>query len=575
MKLSNGFVNVSGKMYNGFNDFLPRNEHTEKLIKAVKAAADEYMAVPINGLSYAKFEYVIKTGQKREDYEDDYIEHRRRLNVFLVMSLYEDNEVYIKELENILWAICDEFTWCLPAHTHVVKGEKSASDFIEAIDIFAAETAFYLSEAIYLTKRRISNLVYDRVEYELKRRIIAPFMDENLKWAKNNWSGVCASSIGTVMIYLGLDKEFELSATHISECIYDFLESYENDGCCKEGALYWTYGFGFFCYYARLVREYTDSEIDYFKFPKVKAIAQFGHNVFLNKNNVIPFSDAPHELNFNMGLYTLMAKEYGLSVPSEEYECEFGDDVRYRMCHMIRDLFWYDESIKQNISDKKYVYYENAVWYINKSNLYYFAAKGGNNNEPHNHNDLGSFIIYDNGRYIIDDLGWPMYDRKYFNADYRYDNICASAKGHNVPQFDNSEQVCGENGYASLICADEKEFKLDLSNAYDRVGSLQRKFELSPKSILIRDEFEKADGDVAERFVTRIEPRIDKDGSALIGNWRIVCRNQSDVSIAKVEFNPRNNIVKSTMEDTETAYLITFKLCCDSGIIETELSKEG
>ena len=92
---------------------------------------------------------------------------------------------------------------------------------------------------------------------------------------------------------------------------------------------------------------------------------------------------------------------------------------------------------------------------------------------------------------------------------------------------------------------------------------------------MIRDEFEKADGDVAERFVTRIEPRIDKDGSVQIGNWRIVCRNQSDVSIDKVEFNPRNNIAKSSMEDTETAYLITFKLSCDSGIIETELSKEG
>lgn len=112
-----------------------------------------------------------------------------------------------------------------------------------------------------------------------------------------------------------------------------------------------------------------------------------------------------------------------------------------------------------------------------------------------------------------------------------------------MPQFDNSEHVCGENGYESLICADEKEFKLDLSNAYDRVGRLQRKFELLPKSILIRDEFEKADGDVAERFVMRIGPRIDKDGSVQIGNWRIVCRNQSDGSIAKVEFNPRCFVV--------------------------------
>ena len=76
--------------------------------------------------------------------------------------------------------------------------------------------------------------------------------------------------------------------------------------------------------------------------------------------------------------------------------------------------------------------------------------------------------------------------------------------------------------------------------------------------------------------LTRIEPSIDKDGSVKIGKWRIVCRNQNEVSIAKTEFNPRNNIVKSTMRDTETAYLITFKLMdYDKGIAKTEILNEG
>lgn len=58
-------------MYNNFSEFLPKNGHTEKLITDVKHAASEYMSAPIESLEHSKFEYVIKTGKKREVYEDD------------------------------------------------------------------------------------------------------------------------------------------------------------------------------------------------------------------------------------------------------------------------------------------------------------------------------------------------------------------------------------------------------------------------------------------------------------------------------------------------------------------------
>lgn len=553
-------------MYNNFSEFLPKNDHTEKLITDVKHAASEYMSAPIESLEHSKFEYVIKTGKKREVYEDGYIEHRRRLNTFLVMSLYEDNPVYIGQLQNILWAICDEFTWCLPAHTHVVRG-KSVQSFITAVDLFAAETAFYLSEALYLTKNRISKMVYDRAEYEIKRRVIYPFINESIKWDKNNWSGVCASSVGAAMIYLGLDDEFANSEKHMTECLNDFLDSYEDDGCCKEGALYWTYGFGFFCYYAKLVREYTNGKINYFSVPKVEKIARYGESVFLKNNNVIPFSDAPHELNHNIGLFTFLSKEYGLSIPPEKYECRFGDDVRYRMCHMIRDLFWYDDNTSKCSNDQKYIYYENAMWYINKNNKYYFAAKGGNNAEPHNHNDLGTFIVYDNGKFIIDDLGWPMYDGKYFGSE-RYSYICASSKGHSVVQIDDTEQICGLEGFAKLISVSENNFAMDLSSAYASIENVYRNFYFHPKKIILEDEFSAGENNISERFVTRIKPTAEKDGSVSIDNWTVKCSESTEVSITETKFNPRNNIVKSSMNDTETAYLIDFKLKTDKNTVK-------
>ena len=561
-------------MYNNFSEFLPRTKHTEQLVADIKRAASEYKSVPIESLSHSKFEYVLTTGRKRESYEEDYIEHRRRLSTFLIMALYEDDPVYIEELQNILWAVCDEFTWCVPAHARAVTGENLTQKLMTIIDLFAAETAFYLSEAIYLTKRRISKLVYDRVEYEIKRRVINPFIEGNVRWAKNNWSGVCASSIGVSMIYLGMDKEFSASQNHLSECINGFLDSYEDDGCCKEGPLYWEYGFGFFCYYARLVREYTGGKINYFSIPKVKKIAQYGENVFLKNNNVIPFSDAPHELNYNIGLHTFLAKEYGLPSLSEKYECKFGDDIRYRICHMIRNLFWYDEAFLQNIPEqKKYIYYEDAMWYINtKNDAYCFAAKGGNNDEPHNHNDLGGFIVYDNGSYIIDDLGWPMYDAGYFEAD-RYNFICASSKGHSVPQIDNTEQTTGSAGFAKLISASEDKFEIDLSKAYSTAENVYRKFYFYPERIILEDEFSGENNEITERFITRIKPIIEKDNCVKIDNWTITCCDSAEVSVIKTEFKPRNNIVKSSMNDTEHAFLIDFKLKKDKNTVKFIISK--
>ena len=68
------------------------------------------------------------------------------------------------------------------------------------VDLFAAETAFALSEVYALLGERLAPLVRERVYREIKRRIIAPYMEQNLSWPKNNWSAVCAGSVGSAML---------------------------------------------------------------------------------------------------------------------------------------------------------------------------------------------------------------------------------------------------------------------------------------------------------------------------------------------------------------------------------------
>ena len=84
----------------------------------------------------------------------------------------------------------------------------------------------------------------------------------------------------------------------------------------------------------------------------------------------------------------------------------------------------------------------------------------------------------------------------------------------------------------------------------------------------MEDEFSSGENNISERFVTRIKPTAEKDGSVSIDNWTVKCSESTEVSITETKFNPRNNIVKSSMNDTETAYLIDFKLKTDKNTVK-------
>ena len=561
-------------MQKGINGFIAHNERNKKLIKNIELNAKEYIGTPISSLTYSKFRIFSETGSRLE-YEADYMEHRKRLCVFAIMYMYESNADYKKELEDILWAICDEFTWMLPAHAFRVPGEKNVKDYIEAVDLFAAETAVYLSEIVYILKDRLSTFVVERVEYEVKRRVTEPYLKYRLKWGHNNWSSVCASAIGMSMIYLEEYDKFDACSASIQESIDFFLDSYEEDGCCKEGGGYWEYGLSFLCYYAQLLREYTNGQTDLFQQEKIKRIAGFGQNIYIEKNVIIPFSDAPHELCFNMGLYALLYKEYGYAIPDVTYECLFGDDKRYRFCDLIRSFCWYESDTLVSECRSDYYFYKDAMWYIKRQKEYFFAAKGGNNDEPHNHNDLGGFVLYADGSFIIDDLGWQEYDKLYFDDGYRYKNyIAASSAGHSVPIICSEYQQHGAEFYAVVDEVGENKIVYDLSRAYRNCKELKREFVLGEKGMKIVDYFDLTINEVTERFVTRIEPRRCGD-VVLIGNWELYCPKAALIQITSVQFKPRNDIIKNSMKDVETAYLIDLCLNDIDRDVEIYLRRKG
>ena len=79
----------------------------------------------------------------------------------------------------------------------------------------------------------------------------------------------------------------------------------------------------------------------------------------------------------------------------------------------------------------------------NSSEGLYIAAKGGNNAENHNHNDVGNFIIYCDGKPVIIDVGVETYIQKTFSKD-RYDIWTMQSQYHNLPTINGVQQKNGE-----------------------------------------------------------------------------------------------------------------------------------
>jgi hypothetical protein len=100
---------------------------------------------------------------------------------------------------------------------------------------------------------------------------------------------------------------------------------------------------------------------------------------------------------------------------------------------------------------------------------FYVAAKGGHNNESHNHNDIGEFVVFLNGLPLLVDAGVESYSRKTFSPQ-RYEIWTMQSAYHNLPTIDGLQQSPGEEFAARDVKyeANDKQarFTLDIAGAY-------------------------------------------------------------------------------------------------------------
>ncbi len=558
--------------------------YEQQLINAGKELDIEKMPVLTEEL-FSQFE---NTGN-RIGYEKVYFKRRKFLTVYAILAMQYKKSSDISRLEEVILEICDEECWALPAHVN-----RSETDWKNTIDLFSCETAFSLAEIISILEKNLSEYVCKRAKEEVFRRVLTPFMEgpKPYSWWETtnmNWCAVCCGSIGATAIWLMQNDKQNLDKliNRLSTSIMNYIAGFGEDGACLEGIGYYTYGMSFFLIFADLAYKYTCGKIDLLKSEKMKKIALFQQKCFLSGNISLSFSDSIDEDKYRIGLTTYLSKRYeGIKFPDISLVADLESDNCYRYAVISRDFFWtksYSNVLRQRRIDGIVYDYRNwhtvlkdAQWSICSSkNNCVMAAKGGNNDEPHNHNDIGSFIYAYEGEVILNDLGSGEYTKDYFGEN-RYKNLCCRSLGHNVPIIEGKEQLAGANYKASKFEADgEGETIIEFAKAYGLSDeeSVTRiiYFDKDKGGCQIKDEFvldkEKV---IIENLISNYTPEPTSEGFLLrtpINKYKIKVVGGSEYIVKEEKYMDHFGVEKK-------AYLMQWRVVdneCEILIMNGEL----
>ncbi|GHV42476.1 hypothetical protein AGMMS49546_21220 [Spirochaetia bacterium] len=524
---------------------IQKNSLLKPALNFIAAEAGKVREKLIPVLPWSAFK-LFDTDGNRMVYEGLYFERRQRLTILALSSWLWEKPTDIAALEDCIWAICEEYSWCLPAHMGGTTlspaaedgSRKTSNDKVSndtRLDLFACETGFALAECCAMLEGLLAPAVAARARGEVRRRVIQSYIEQGGLWnwelMENNWCAVCAGSIACAAMYLIEDDIFLAGVLQkLMPTFESYIRSFYPDGASPEGLSYWTYGMSFYVSFGDLLLRRTGGQINIFNEPQFKKIAAFQQQCYFPGGGTINFSDASGGDMFRPGLSFYLAEHIeGVKVPAVPRKAASSEAGRGglldhcgRFAPALRDLVWARENIPLTDDRPRVTIFPDAQWLLcSGANGTGFAAKGGHNDESHNHNDVGNFIFYKKGGMALCDLGAGEYTKDYFGGK-RYDIFCNRSEGHNVPIINGQGQKAGREFQArdcrilSLAEGSDGVMILDIAGAYNvpALLRLERRFSFNIHTgiLLLKDTFSFAESPlpVTERFITLFPPVFEK-----------------------------------------------------------------
>ena len=546
-------------------------ELTEELIRAGRKAKE----TDFPQLLLSDYRELSRNGC-RVHFEDKYFLRRRLVTRLTVAECAADNGEFLGKITDGLWMILEETSWCLPAHNSYIRD----TPFLPVpdparpvIDLFAAESAAILGLSEYLLRSRmekVSPVIRKYLDQEIRIRILEPYLSYPFWWKGDgvqkllNWTPWITQNILTALFSRTPDfwREGEKKAVlcQAARSLDYYLDIYGDDGCCDEGAQYFSHAglclFGCMDILERIMisismaseqvrsaamslpksrdRSRIKADMreepfisalmapapargagsgecmnDLWREPLIRNIAAYiskmyvGNGYYLNFADCSPFPGHRTARDFLFGLRT--GNEKLAAFAARDYrEQEWPDRLmegEENLYYHILQIFSHRELMKQPDSElvPEDSWFESTGLFVVRDTRFCLAVKAGSNADNHNHNDVGSVILYHDNRPYLIDLGVETYTAKTF-SERRYEIWTMQSAYHNLPTFyDGEKAVMQKDGaeYHAVIAEKSSGRKkawiaMELSKAYPdpRIISYHRKVTLYKGSrVEIEDDY--------------------------------------------------------------------------------------
>ena len=499
-------------------------------------SAEKKLAEPIPDSPDSLFLDFSKTGN-RTRWQRVAWRRRGRVKDFVVAECLEDKGRFLRAFEQTARAICAERTWVMPAHDRSLRNfNNQAID----IDLASSHLAASLATARYLLQDRISPETRELIRENVMTRVLTPFREmatptRRPNWwmlGTNNWNAVCLAGV-TVTALATLespaDRAYYIAAA--ARFSHNFLKGFTPDGYCTEGVGYWNYGFGNYVTFTEAVLQATGGRVDLLRREAARLPATYGTRIEIVGRVCPAFADCGVNSRPSSQILWYVNRRLGLGIPEYDHVGPSPSGNLHEA--MMRGFDNYarltDPAPPSGVGPGLRTWFKDAGILICRpadgGPSFGIAAKGGNNHEHHNHNDVGSYVVVVGSRPVLLDPGGEVYTSRTFSRR-RYESNVLNSFGHPVPRVAGQLQRTGKQARGEVLESSFTEttdtLTLDIRSAYDvkALKRLERTFVYSRAgagsfTVTDRVEFEKPSA-FGTAFITLGHCMVQDDGSLFV-----------------------------------------------------------
>ncbi len=482
---------------------------------------------------------IIRNGEKalkhvwKPDLATDYLAFKRTgeirtgranhkaLQALTLAELVEGKGRFMDAIIDGVWFLC-ETSWIHSAHLGFQKDRSGLPDRNEpTIELVVADIGAQMAWIHYFFREafdKISPLINQRIVEEVNRNLINPYFARSDYWwmgfggqQVNNWNPwINYNVLQALMLIEGDTERIKQGIWKLMKSTDFFFSMYHEDGACDEGPAYWGGAAGYALKFLDLLAKVTGNKVNIFDTPLLRNMAQYIYRVHIGGDYFVNFADSSPKVSLKPGLLYQYGKRIGdpkmmgFAAFVAYQNNSFKNGVNGYFASALDELFMYKEIVNYPqdeplISD---YWFEGTQLCIardseSKSSSFFFASKGGHNQESHNHNDVGSCILYYNADPILIDAGVGTYTRQTFGPE-RYTIWTMQSDYHNLPTINGVSQKNGKE-YAACnqqykATSKKVSYQVDIAGAYPESANVKswiRNYTLNRgKSFTITDRWE-------------------------------------------------------------------------------------